>query len=70
MGNKIVGKLPSNLTEFAQSIDQTKELTFNQYDSMLRASNDLGRTVDLSPVAAEMRVFSSDEINLMTGGSV
>jgi hypothetical protein len=68
-GNAVKGKLPGNLTEFSQSIDQTKRSTFNQYDSMLRASNDVGRTVDLGPVAKEMQLFSSDEINLITGGS-
>jgi hypothetical protein len=68
-GNAVKGKLPGTLTEFAQSIDQTKRSTFNQYDAMLRASNDVGRTVDLNPVASEMSAFSSDQINLMTGGS-
>jgi hypothetical protein len=69
MGNTVKGKLPSNLEEFSQSIDQTKRSTFNQYDAMLKSSNDLGRTVNLSPVASEMRAFSSDKVNVLTGGS-
>ena len=67
-GNAVMGKLPKDLNQFAQAIDQTKRGIFTKYDQMVRASGDLGRTVDLDSVVSELNAFKGNRINQMVGG--
>ena len=53
-GNAVMGKLPKDLNQFAQAIDQTKRGIFTKYDQMVRASGDR-RTVDLDSVVSVKR---------------
>jgi hypothetical protein len=68
-GEAVVGRLPQNLNEFSQSIDQTKREIFKQYDAMLKNSESLGRTVDLDGVVSELKVFQTNRVNKMVGAT-
>ena len=67
-GTAVVGQLPKDLNQFSQAIDQTKRVIFTKYDQMVRASGDLGRTVDLGNVVSELKAFQGNRINQMVGG--
>lgn len=51
---ELTGKLPENLNQFAQAIDQTKTQIFKQYDEMQKAAGGEGATVDLAPISDEL----------------
>jgi len=52
-GDEIVG-LPTNLRQFAESIDQTKKSIYEQYSSLAKAAGDAGAEIDLANVASEL----------------
>jgi hypothetical protein len=68
-GNAIKGELPKNLHQFSGAIDQTKRGIFKKYDSMVKTSDDLGKTVDLNPIVGELKLFTSNKVNKIAGGS-
>lgn len=58
------GRLPKNLREFSQSIDQTKSGIFKQYDSMAKEVGDAGGKVDLNPITKELeKIFQDKTLN-------
>lgn len=59
---QIVSKLPENLREFSQAIQQTKRSVFAQYDAMAGKAQTVGVKVDLQPIANELKVISSDPV--------
>lgn len=67
-GNVVKGQLPKNLSQFSQAIDQTKRSIFAKYDAMARASDDLGRTVDLGGVVSELQSFRASRVNQIVSG--
>lgn len=50
--------LPQNLSQFSQAIEQTKRNVFKQYDELARQS---GATVDLTPIARQLKMFSASK---------
>lgn len=67
-GAIIQGQLPKNLTQFSQSIDQTKRSIFKQYDEMAKASQAAGHTVDIKDIVNELTEFSKDPVHMIAGG--
>jgi hypothetical protein len=50
-GEEVVGKLPRSLTQFADSIKQTKETIFKQYNELAKSAGQKGAEIDLKPIA-------------------
>jgi hypothetical protein len=55
-------KLPTNLKEFADSIDQTKQQLFKQYDSLSKQAGETGAKIDLSGVSGELNKVANDPV--------
>lgn len=54
------GKLPRTLNEFSQSIDQTKKIIYEKYNTLQKQAGQNGAVVDLKPVASELEKIASD----------
>lgn len=52
-GDEVTG-LPTNLRQFAESVDQTKKSIYDQYTELARQAGDAGAEVDLANVANEL----------------
>lgn len=52
-GDEVAG-LPTNLRQFAESVDQTKKSIYDEYTNLARAAGDAGAEVDLGNVAKEL----------------
>lgn len=64
-GTKETGRLPQNLNEFSQSIDQTKKSIYSQYDALARQSGDKGITVNPKGITNELKpVIESEALQL------
>jgi hypothetical protein len=51
---ELVSRTPKNLNEFAQSVEQSKALVFNQYDSLAKLAGKIGVEVDTNSVIKEL----------------
>lgn len=54
-GAKESARLPQNLNEFSQSIDQTKKSIYSQYDTLAQQAGDKGATVDPASITKELQ---------------
>ncbi|HSW40419.1 MAG TPA: hypothetical protein VLL97_13100, partial [Acidobacteriota bacterium] len=61
-GNKVAGKIPRNLNQFAEAIEQTKTAVFKKYDALNKAAGGKGAKVDLNPIADELDKVASSKI--------
>lgn len=59
-GNIIQGKLPKNLKQFSQAIDQSKREVFKQYDVMAGKAGHT--TIDLNPISQELKTISNNKV--------
>lgn len=59
---ELTGKLPQNLEQFSQAIDQTKGKLFERFNAMQEAAGKSGATVDLTPIVKELEKISNDKI--------
>jgi hypothetical protein len=57
----IVEGLPQNLKQFSQSIQQTKEQIYKQYDDMAQAAGQAGARVTLKPIAKELDLVAKSK---------
>lgn len=55
VGNEVVGQLPKSLKQFSESIEQSKERIFQQYDALAQEAGGAGARVDLSSAARALR---------------
>lgn len=56
----VTTKLPENLSEFNQALEQTRKNTFNMYNFLKKQAGEAGATVDLTPIANKIDdAFSS-----------
>lgn len=53
-GEAVKGKLPENLRQFSQAIDQSKQNVFKKYNEMAKAAGQTGAKVELKPIASEL----------------
>lgn len=60
LGNT-VNRLPENLEEFSQAIQQTKSQVYKYYDDLLERAGDQKGTVDLSKISSELDRVVSDK---------
>lgn len=54
------GKLPQNLKQFSDAIDQTKKQIFAKYDALQKQAGDQGASVDLNPAVSELRTIQEN----------
>lgn len=54
LGDTVTGRAPRTLKEFADSIEQTKDRIFTQYDNLATRAGDAGVQVDVLPIANEL----------------
>ena len=59
-GQEAAEKLPQNLRQFSEAVDQTKKAIFEEYDQLARRAGEAGAEVDLSSVASELIDTVSD----------
>lgn len=59
-GEEVADKLPQNLRQFADAIEQTREVVFRQYDDLAKQAGEAGAQVDLTQVANEVIDAVSD----------
>ena len=57
---RIVGRLPENLHQFSQSIEQTKKAVFDKYSNMIKQSGDV--TIPLDDIVYELEKFSGNKV--------
>lgn len=57
-----VTKLPENLREFSESVDQTKKFIFKQYDSLAQSAGEAGAKVKLVPIVKELRTVTKNKV--------
>jgi hypothetical protein len=57
-GNVVRGELPKTVGQFASAIQQAKDTLFKRWNLMATASGEKGATVDLKPIADELRKFA------------
>ncbi|MCK9520472.1 MAG: hypothetical protein M0R74_15825 [Dehalococcoidia bacterium] len=58
------GRLPQNLREFSQALDQTKGGIFKQYNKMAQDAGEVGAKVDLNPITNELeKIISNKTLN-------
>lgn len=58
-GEEVVGKLPKNLNEFTQSIEQTKKAVFEEYNALSKGTKS---TVNLGNVVPELEKAAKDKV--------
>lgn len=59
-----VNKLPENLREFSQAIDQTKRNIFTEYNAMAKDAGQAGASINLNPIGGELnKVVNSKVLN-------
>ncbi len=56
------GKVPQNLHQFTQAIDQTKDSIFKKYNALQKSAGEKGAVLDLKPVASELKTVSNDKV--------
>lgn len=56
------GKLPQNLKQFADAIDQTKKQVFSKYDALQKAAGENGAKVELVPISNELRLIQNSPV--------
>ena len=56
------GKLPQNLREFNQGIEQGKKLIYNKYNELAKASGEKGGQVNLNSIADELDNIANDPV--------
>lgn len=58
IGDVVSGKLPKNLRQFSESIDQTKKGLFDKYNAMAQDAGDAGAAVKLTPIADDISAIT------------
>lgn len=53
-GRTLQGKLPENLDQFSQSVDQTKGKIFSEYTSLIEETGQSGKSIDIKPAIKEL----------------
>lgn len=61
-GELITGKLPENLMQFSESINQAKELVFAAYDRAAKESGEQGVLVDIAGVVDELGKLGASKV--------
>ena len=56
------GKLPQNLNEFTQAVDQTKAQIYKKYDALQKSAGETGAMVDLVPIAKELDQVAASKV--------
>lgn len=58
-GDIVAEKLPENLRQFSQSIEQTKQGIFEQYNTMAKEAGEEGAKISLSPAVKELKKITT-----------
>ena len=61
-GNEIVGQAPQSLQQLGESIEQTKEQLYKQYNALARQAGETGITVNTADFANELDVLINDRV--------
>ena len=59
---QVVSGLPKTLNQFAEAIEQTKQMIFREYDEMARVAGKQGLQVDLGPAVRELEAGANDKV--------
>lgn len=62
MGAVIEGKLPENLRQFSQSIEQTKQSIFKEYNQLAEEAGTVGANVSLKPIVSELKKIATKKV--------
>ncbi len=62
VGQVIQGKLPGNLKQFSQAIDQTKRTVFSQYNDMAVKAGQKQLTINLKPINQELEKIAQSNV--------
>lgn len=58
----LTNKLPENLHQFSQAIDQTKRGIFDRYNQMAKNAGQTGTIIDLNPIAKELNSVANNKV--------
>lgn len=59
LGETTTGKLPVNLKQFTQAIDQTKNVVFDKYNAMIKETGAQGASVPTTGIATELNTIAT-----------
>lgn len=60
-GELVAGRAPQSINELAQSVDQTKEAVFKNYNNIAKQAGDKGAFIQAEPIAKELDVVASNK---------
>lgn len=58
-GNEVAGRLPGNLRQFAEAVDQTKRRIFEEYDALATQAGGQGLRIETAPMVEKLREFAN-----------
>ncbi len=61
LGEVVAGRLPKNLKQFSESIEQTKKGIFEKYNTMAQDAGEAGATVQLTPIADDISAITKSK---------
>src|SRR3990167_607130 len=67
---ELVSRTPQTINEFAQGIDQTKKLVFDQYDILAKQAGDAGAVIDAKPIATEVESVAQNKALQITNPEI
>ncbi len=63
------GHVPTNLSEFAQAIDQSKKQIYEQYSALSSKATQAGAKIDLSSISDKLLAYSEDPVKQLADKS-
>lgn len=67
---EIVNRTPETIQELRQAVEQTKEIVFNQYDSLAKQAGKTGAVINPAPIAKELETVISNRALQLTNPEV
>lgn len=61
VGEVVTGRTPESLKEFSESITQTKEKVFKEYDALAKAAGEKGLQIDVAKLSDELDAVINDK---------
>jgi len=61
IGEVVTGRTPESLKEFSESITQTKEKVFKEYDALAKAAGEKGLQIDVAKLSNELDTVINDK---------
>lgn len=61
IGEAVSGKLPKNIKQFSESIEQTKQGLFSKYNAMAQEAGQAGATLNLTPIANDIAAITTSK---------